>query len=328
MPRWSAGRRSVLVLGALLVLVTAAAAATYAGLYNIAADVPHPQPVYWLFETVRERSVAARARDIVVPNDLADTNRISKGAGEYAEMCSGCHLAPGMKRTEISRGLYPRAPELRRKTDLTPAEQFWIVKHGLKMTGMPAWGVTHEDELLWDLVAFVRKLPELTPEQYETMMKTAPKHEELMHEMETGSDHEHSAEGGTFKVGPLTVENPWSRATPGGAKVAVGYLTIKNDGATADRLISATAAIAGSTEIHLMSMDNGVMKMRPMADGVSIPANASVNFEPNSYHLMFMELTKPLEKGEQFPATLTFDHAGKVDVMFDVEAIGATAPEK
>jgi mono/diheme cytochrome c family protein len=74
-----------------------------------------------------------------------------------------------MKRTEISRGLYPRAPELRRKTYLTAAEQFWIVKHGVKMTGMPAWGVTHDDQLLWDVVAFVRKLPELTPEQYETL---------------------------------------------------------------------------------------------------------------------------------------------------------------
>jgi mono/diheme cytochrome c family protein len=139
-------------------------------------------------ETLRGRSVATRSREIVVPNDLNDPNRISKGAGEYAEMCSGCHLAPGMERTEISRGLYPRAPELRRKTDLTPAEQFWIVKHGVKMTGMPAWGVTHNDELLWDVVAFVRKLPELTPEQYETLVKNAPKHEELMKEMETG-DH-------------------------------------------------------------------------------------------------------------------------------------------
>ena len=160
-----------LVAGALLVLVVAAVGGIYAGLYNIAADVPHTQPVYWLLETARERSVAVRARDIVVPTDLDDANRISTGAGLYAEMCSGCHLAPGMKRTEISRGIYPRAPELRRKTDLTPAEQFWIVKHGVKMTGMPAWGVTHQDELLWDVVAFVRKLPELTPEQYETLVK-------------------------------------------------------------------------------------------------------------------------------------------------------------
>ena len=103
----SAGRRWALVAGALLVLVGAAAVGIYAGLYNIAADVPHTQPVYWLLETVRDRSVAARARDIIVPNDLDDANRISRGAGQYAEMCSGCHLAPGMKRTEISRGPIP-----------------------------------------------------------------------------------------------------------------------------------------------------------------------------------------------------------------------------
>ena len=183
----SAGGRWALVIGALLVLVGAAAVGIYAGLYNIAADVPHTQPVYWLFDTVRERSIAVRARNIIVPNDLDNANRLSRGAGQYAEMCSGCHLAPGMKRTEISRGLYPRAPELRRKTQLTPAEQFWVIKHGVKMTGMPAWGVTHGDELLWDVVAFVRKLPELTPEQYDTLVKNAPKHEEIMQEM--GSDH-------------------------------------------------------------------------------------------------------------------------------------------
>jgi len=123
--------------------------------------------------------------------------RTASQKGEYSEMCSGCHLAPGMERTEISGGLYPRAPELRRGTDLTPAEQFWIIKHGVKQTGMPAWGVTHDDELLWDVVAFVRKLPELTAEQYETMVKTAPKHEELMREMEprAGSHHgDHSHE--------------------------------------------------------------------------------------------------------------------------------------
>jgi mono/diheme cytochrome c family protein len=189
----SAGRRWGLVAGALLVLL-AAVVVIYAGLYNIAADVPHTPAVYWLLQTIRGRAVAMRSRDIVVPNDLGDANRISKGAGQYAEMCSGCHLAPGMKRTEISRGLYPRAPELRRKTDLTPAEQFWIVKHGVKMTGMPAWGVTHDDDLLWDVVAFVRKLPELTPEQYETLVKNAPKHEEIMQQMEMGHDHEHGGE--------------------------------------------------------------------------------------------------------------------------------------
>ena len=182
---WDPGWR--LVIGTLVVLTGVVAVAIYEGLYNIAADVPHTQPVYWLLETARERSVAVRARDIVVPNDLDDANRISKGRifGDVQWR----HLAPGMERTEISGGLYPRAPELRRGTDLTPAEQFWIIKHGVKQTGMPAWGVTHDDELLWDVVAFVRKLPELTPEQYETMVKNAPKHEELMEDMQMGSGH-------------------------------------------------------------------------------------------------------------------------------------------
>ena len=193
MPRGSAGRRWGLMAWSLLLFVAAVAVAIYAGLYNIAADVPHTQPVYWLLETVRNRSVEARVRDIVVPTNLNDPNRISRGAGQYADMCSGCHLAPGMKRTEISQGLYPRAPELRCNTTLTPAEQFWVVKHGIKMTGMPAWGVTHDDDLLWDVVAFVRKLPELTPEQYETLVKNAPKHEELMQKMEMGGEHQHNA---------------------------------------------------------------------------------------------------------------------------------------
>jgi mono/diheme cytochrome c family protein len=186
-----AGRRWGLVAVALLALLGAAAVAVYAGLYNVAADVPHTQPVYWLFETARDRSIASRAQDIVVPNDLTDPARISSGAGQYAEMCSVCHLAPGMERTEISRGLYPRAPELWRKTDLTAAEQFWIVKHGVKMTGMPAWGVTHSDELLWDVVALLRKLPELTKEQYEALVESAPKHGEIMKEM---GGHQHGGE--------------------------------------------------------------------------------------------------------------------------------------
>jgi mono/diheme cytochrome c family protein len=179
-------------LMAVLFVIGAASLVIYGGIYNIAADEPHAQPVYWLLKTLRERSIAALAKNIVVPHDLADPKRIADGAGQYAEMCSGCHLAPGMKRTEMSRGLYPRAPELRRKSPLTPAEQFWIVKHGVKMTGMPAWGVTHEDELLWDVVAFLRKLPELTADQYQALVKNASKtHDEMMHETESGSGHGH-----------------------------------------------------------------------------------------------------------------------------------------
>jgi mono/diheme cytochrome c family protein len=85
-----------------------------------------------------------------------------------------------MSRTEISRGLYPRAPELRRGSRSTPAEDFWVVKNGIKMTGMPAWGVTHDDEILWDVVAFLRKLPELTADQYQALVRSAPKTHDAM----------------------------------------------------------------------------------------------------------------------------------------------------
>ncbi len=175
-----------------LLAVIAGALAVYFGAYNFAADVPHTQPVYWVLEMARERSIEVRAKGITVPSDLSDTKRVQLGAGQYAEMCAGCHLAPGMKRTEIARGLYPRAPELRHGTDLTPAEEFWVVKHGVKMTGMPAWGVTHSDEQLWDVVAFLQKLPELTAEQYQSLVKSAPSHDALMHGMGGGQmDGEH-----------------------------------------------------------------------------------------------------------------------------------------
>jgi mono/diheme cytochrome c family protein len=167
---------------AILAIVGAAAVVIFSGVYNVAADVPHSKLVYWLMDTSRDRSIAVHAADIVVPDDLADPDRVAAGAGLYAEMCSRCHLAPGMKRTEISQGLYPRPPELHRGTDLTPAEEFWVVKHGIKMTGMPAWGVTHSDKLLWDMVAFLQRLPKLTPEQYRALVKEAPSHEKMMQE--------------------------------------------------------------------------------------------------------------------------------------------------
>jgi mono/diheme cytochrome c family protein len=184
---WSIALLSTVVI---LALFGAAALAIFSGIYNVAADVPHSEPVYWLMQTSRDRSIAVHAGDIVAPDDLTDPKRIGSGAGLYAEMCSRCHLAPGMEQTEISQGLYPKAPELSRGVDLTPAEEFWVAKHGIKMTAMPAWGVTHSDKLLWDVVAFLQKLPELTPHQYRTLVRSAPSHEEMMDEMGMDGTHE------------------------------------------------------------------------------------------------------------------------------------------
>lgn len=129
------------------------------------------------------------------------------------------------------------------------------------------------------------------------------------------------------KVGPISVKDAWSRATPQGANVGVGYLTIVNDGDTPDRLVSADAAFAGQVEIHQMKMANGVMLMRPVPEGVIVPAKGSVAFSPESYHLMFMDLKSPLKEDETVAGTLTFEHAGKVPVTFHVESMGASGPE-
>ena len=152
----------------------------YLGVYNIGADDPHTKPVYWLVEKLRDGSITHHSRDIVVPGNLTDPRRIASGAGLYTEMCSGCHLAPGMEKSEISQGLYPRAPELFREAQRTAKEQFWIIKHGIKLTAMPAWGKTHSDDLIWDMVAFVRGLPGMTAEQYKAAIASAPEDHDAM----------------------------------------------------------------------------------------------------------------------------------------------------
>ena len=175
-------------IGAVAVIAIGAAGLgfVYSGAYDVAADVPHTQLVYWLLDTARDRSVAVRAQSVQVPDDLGDPKRIATGAGLYAEMCSGCHLAPGMEKTEISQGLYPAAPDLARGTDLTAAQEFWIIKHGIKMTGMAAWGKTHNDTLIWDMVAFLQKLPTLSADQYKTLVKSAPEDHDEMMKMQNG----------------------------------------------------------------------------------------------------------------------------------------------
>ena len=128
-------------------------------------------------------------------------------------------------------------------------------------------------------------------------------------------------------VGAISVENAWSRAVPSGAKVAVGYLAIRNDGDEPDRLLSASAPFAGEAEFHKTSMAEGVMRMRPVPGGVPVPAKGTVLLEPNSYHLMFMQLNQPLKEGDTVTAKLTFERAGSVDVAFQVLGMGAQGPK-
>jgi len=127
-----------------------------------------------------------------------------------------------------------------------------------------------------------------------------------------------------IQVGDIKIMKPWTRATPPNAKVGGGYLTIMNSGSAADRLVSATSAIAGKVEIHDMKVENGVMKMRPLADGLDIPAGKTVTLAPGGFHVMFMKLSEPFKEGEMVKATLVFEKAGPVEIMFPIAAIGAS----
>jgi mono/diheme cytochrome c family protein len=156
----------------------------YFGAVDIGADTPHPPLVFKLLETARERSIAARVGTPDIPN-LEDPKRIADGAGEYGEMCQGCHLGPGVANTEMRQGLYPQPPELAKRAPGEAARDFWIIKHGIKASGMPAWGLTHDDAIIWSMVAFLHKLPQLTPAQYQAMTANAS---DMHEQMKAGQD--------------------------------------------------------------------------------------------------------------------------------------------
>jgi len=161
----------------------------YGGGFNAAADAPHSKPVYWLFATARKQSIKVRASDISVP-PLDDPQKIAAGAAEYSEMCEGCHLAPGKKADEdFLGGLYPRPPQLIKPVKANAAELFWIIKHGIKMSAMPAWGLSHDDATLWNIVAFVQKLPSLDAEQYAALTAHAAQTHAEEHPADAHVDH-------------------------------------------------------------------------------------------------------------------------------------------
>jgi len=134
------------------------------------------------------------------------------------------------------------------------------------------------------------------------------------------------AQAQEVKAGDLVITQPWSRATPGGAKIAGGFLTIENKGAVPDRLVSGAGDIAGKVEIHEMAMNNGVMTMRPLDKGLVIEPGKTVKLAPGGYHLMLMDLKQPFKQGDKVPVTLEFEKAGKVALSLDVQGVGAQAP--
>jgi len=168
-----------LLIVAVVLACSAALTVVYSGIVNVAADEPHGDLVYWLLEQTRENSIKKAAKDIDVP-DLTNPELLLTGGVDYEFMCSSCHLAPGQKQSDMSVGLYPAPPNLTLVAEghkghehgdeaQSARKHFWVIKHGIKASGMPAWGKTHDDDRIWAMVAFLKRLPTLTKEEYQIL---------------------------------------------------------------------------------------------------------------------------------------------------------------
>ncbi len=156
----------------ILLIAAAGLIFLYSGAYNISAMVPHNRFTLWVINTMTDNSEEHYSKDIKVPDNLNDSSLVNIGFVHYREMCQGCHGAPGIERDEIGRGLYPHPPNLAHSAEEMPSsELFWIIKNGIKMTGMPAFEKTHSDDKIWAIVAFMKTLPSMTKDQYQTLDK-------------------------------------------------------------------------------------------------------------------------------------------------------------
>jgi mono/diheme cytochrome c family protein len=168
----------------LFVMVVAGVGGLYTGVYNVAADEDDTAFEKWVLSAAMTNSVKAHTGSITPPSGFGDQHQVGHGFRLYEEMCVQCHGAPGKKPGEVGLGLRPEPSELSKAVRRwNTVELFWILKHGIKATGMPAFGKTHTEEQLWNLVAFVKTIPDLSPEQYKALDEsTGPAH---------GHDHQH-----------------------------------------------------------------------------------------------------------------------------------------
>ena len=175
-----------------IVVLAAALGLVYSGIINVSARAPHSGPINWLLSTASDASIQRHASDIRAP-DLSDPQLIAAGASDFAAMCAGCHGGPGLSRDAAGQGLNPQAPDLAHVAEhRSPEEVFWVTREGIRMTGMPAWGVTHDDSALWPVVALVMQLPELDASGFEKLRQQG---RTLSHHGDAETpDHDH---GGT-----------------------------------------------------------------------------------------------------------------------------------
>ncbi|MHB1282276.1 MAG: c-type cytochrome [Metallibacterium sp.] len=168
----------IVLLGAALAVALGLYAYMWLGMYNMGADSPHWNMTVSMLTMMRERSIEKHAASLTVPGNINDSKLILKGAGQYAAMCAGCHLAPGVTDSEIRPGLYPQPPNLS-QVRVDARKAFWVIKHGIKMSAMSAWGFSHDDATIWSMVAFLQKMPGMTPAEYQANVAKAPPDDDM-----------------------------------------------------------------------------------------------------------------------------------------------------
>lgn len=175
----------------------------YTGVYNVAATGETHAAKAWFLKTTMRNSVASRAKKVEVP-DLNNDARLLPGVSHYDAMCVVCHGAPGRTRGEFAAFLSPEPPDFGAQPEAldqwSVAEIFWVTKYGIEMTGMPAWGPTHSDEELWDMVALMKKFPQMSGEQYAALLKRA---EEAGHHHDGDDGHHHGDDKGHHHGGDV-----------------------------------------------------------------------------------------------------------------------------
>ncbi len=193
-------KNTIVTLGVALILAgLVGLTVIYTGLFNVSALWEDPVLVRWVLNETRENSVSSRASSIEVPA-LHDAEQLEEGFRSFREMCAICHTPPEATDSPTAQGLNPQAPDLaKRALHMSKAELFWVIKNGIRMTGMPAWGPTHKDPELWSIVAFVKMLPEMSGADYKIMDQSAPQghgHSGGGHgDDESEADHKDNAAG-------------------------------------------------------------------------------------------------------------------------------------
>ncbi len=200
---------STLVITVVIVLLGVIGFA-YSGLYDVSASSSHGGFIDWLLSTTSHASIERRAGEIEVP-DLDNEALVLAGINDFDSMCAGCHGGPGKDPEAMGQGLNPPAPDLAEEAaEMTPAELFWVTRNGIRMTGMPAWGATHDDESIWPVIAFLTRLPELDASAYQELLASAEGHG---HHTQDAAVDEHShdeseeASGGETNVHPDGTEH-------------------------------------------------------------------------------------------------------------------------